>query len=466
MKKALVIIPTYDNQDTLHESLESLRQQQHEHFEAVVVGDGAPHRTAEIMAEICALDPRIRFESHPKSERTGEPHRDRIIRASNADFVAYLSDDDLWFPDHLSRLCAALEQRDWINTLRLEVMPEGAINAFLFNLGCDDLREAMQYRRINAFGLSNAGHRRAAYLDLASGWTTTPAGIPTDQYMWSKLAGDSRLSAGSLMLPTAIHFGAASRRRFGPAERRRELAHWRRQLDGRTFRRDLMAKASVMEYAVRLLQLGETTFRHPQDLLQHYGMLLDPQMHVTLDGSELPLATVRLNPVQLDSIGLALKVHNAPRIDMTTVRDAYQLSSRAPHDLALRLEAARLLMSRRLWSRAVELLSPVYHRDRVHPAVAERLALSLVHSGRLRRAQTVLESVLPDQPDNPWLRVTACQAALGLGHLDEMDAHLTELERIDPEHPQLMLLKAHRRAALSRDRGAAAGVFVRSRPAE
>lgn len=101
MPSILILCPTFDHADTLFASTASVRAQKFQDWELVVIGDGAPDRTGEIISTISQEDERIRYEAHPKSERYGEIYRDRVIRESQAEVVLQLGDDDLWAPDHI-----------------------------------------------------------------------------------------------------------------------------------------------------------------------------------------------------------------------------------------------------------------------------------------------------------------------------------------------------------------------------
>ena len=64
---------------------------------------------------------------YDKSPRTGELYRDRAIRASNAEYVAYAADDDLWLPHHLDELLGVLADADFGHTLPASVQRDGAL---------------------------------------------------------------------------------------------------------------------------------------------------------------------------------------------------------------------------------------------------------------------------------------------------------------------------------------------------
>lgn len=101
-----VIVPAYGVADLLGEALASLQAQTWPHWEAIVVDDGAPDDVAGAFAPFAA-DPRFRLL---KTDNGGlATARNRGIAASRAPYVALLDGDDLYEPDYLERMVAALQ---------------------------------------------------------------------------------------------------------------------------------------------------------------------------------------------------------------------------------------------------------------------------------------------------------------------------------------------------------------------
>lgn len=100
-----VIIPCYNAAATLRETLESLRAQTLEDWEAVLVDDGSSDETPAMIAAICANDRRFRA----LSLRNGGPSvaRNRAARIARGRYLAFLDADDLWTPEKLAETAAA-----------------------------------------------------------------------------------------------------------------------------------------------------------------------------------------------------------------------------------------------------------------------------------------------------------------------------------------------------------------------
>jgi glycosyltransferase involved in cell wall biosynthesis len=102
-----VLLPTHDRPRTVACAMRSVLGQSHRRLRLHVVGDGCSPATEQAVRSV--EDPRVHFHPLPKARGYGYANRNAVLRATDAPFVAYVSDDDLWFPDHLARALAALE---------------------------------------------------------------------------------------------------------------------------------------------------------------------------------------------------------------------------------------------------------------------------------------------------------------------------------------------------------------------
>ena len=96
-----VIIPAFNAAQTVAQTLESLRAQTHENFEAIVVDDGSTDGTAAIVRKFCDADPRFIFTTKPHSGLPGT--RNAGIEIARGEFIAFLDADDAWLPEKLAR---------------------------------------------------------------------------------------------------------------------------------------------------------------------------------------------------------------------------------------------------------------------------------------------------------------------------------------------------------------------------
>jgi hypothetical protein len=222
---ATVLIPTHDHGPTLLRSVPSALAQTVTELEVFVIGDGAPDVTRELMAELTAADERVRYFDRPKGPRNGEIYRDAVLREhARGEIVCYLADDDLWLPHHVAELQALLTEADFAHTLPLTFAGDGALSVLHGNLAAERSIERLLSGG-NWIPLPNAGHTRALY-ERSGGWRTTPAGIPTDLYMWQQLVQLEGCRGVSGLRPTVLHFPSLDRPGWTTEERLQELDSW------------------------------------------------------------------------------------------------------------------------------------------------------------------------------------------------------------------------------------------------
>ena len=94
-----VIIPTHNRSAIISQTIDSVLAQSFTDFEIIVVDDGSTDNTASVLQEQYAQKlTYIRMENSglPAARNTG-------IKAVRGTYVAFIDDDDLWFPDKLQR---------------------------------------------------------------------------------------------------------------------------------------------------------------------------------------------------------------------------------------------------------------------------------------------------------------------------------------------------------------------------
>ncbi len=101
-----IIIPTYNAELTIVETIKSVQQQTFSDFELIVIDDGSRDRTLELIDSIA--DQRIRLFSYENGGVVVA--RNRGISHATGEFIAFLDHDDLWTPDKLELQLAALQQ--------------------------------------------------------------------------------------------------------------------------------------------------------------------------------------------------------------------------------------------------------------------------------------------------------------------------------------------------------------------
>jgi hypothetical protein len=101
-----VVIPAYNAAETIAETLRSVLDQSHRAIEVIVVDDGSTDETRAVVAAIAAADTRVVLLTQPN--RGPAAARNRAIAHASGTFLAPIDADDIWHPDFLARLIAAV----------------------------------------------------------------------------------------------------------------------------------------------------------------------------------------------------------------------------------------------------------------------------------------------------------------------------------------------------------------------
>ena len=258
MPSCLILCPTHDHADTLYASIGSVQGQSVTDWEMVVLCDGSPPRTFEVLAELEADDHRISHISFQKSVRFGEDHRDSVIRNSSAEIVMQLSDDDLWLPNHMEVMLPHLDEADWANQAPIRISTDSDIEWWPINHSTRHMIRSITDGVPLSAGPNFVAYRKDAYLRLPEGWTCAPASAgPSDAFMWAKFFRDGALRAASSARSTALKFPSWVPQNIdlSPLERLENLRSWLPKLGSSDLERDVQKRASVLDRLLRLFAI-------------------------------------------------------------------------------------------------------------------------------------------------------------------------------------------------------------------
>jgi len=94
MPKISVIIPNYNKSEYILETLESLRLQTFQNWEAIIVDDCSDDASVDLISQMVELDSRFRLFVNESSEG-GASARNRGLRSARGEYVLFLDSDDL-----------------------------------------------------------------------------------------------------------------------------------------------------------------------------------------------------------------------------------------------------------------------------------------------------------------------------------------------------------------------------------
>jgi len=105
-----VIIPTCNRPEFLKEALQSVMSQTYRNFEVIVINDGGK----DVSDVIKSLDgnEKIVYLTH-ENKKGPSAARNTGLKAARGKYIAYLDDDDIYYPNHIQTLISCLERNNY-----------------------------------------------------------------------------------------------------------------------------------------------------------------------------------------------------------------------------------------------------------------------------------------------------------------------------------------------------------------
>ncbi|MDP8966064.1 MAG: glycosyltransferase [Cyanobacteriota bacterium] len=100
-----IIVPVYNGETTIQETIESVLNQTFRDFELLIINDGSQDATLEVIDRI--QDPRVKVFSYSNSGVSTS--RNRGISLASGEYISFIDADDLWTPDKLEAQFNALQ---------------------------------------------------------------------------------------------------------------------------------------------------------------------------------------------------------------------------------------------------------------------------------------------------------------------------------------------------------------------
>lgn len=110
-EKVSIVVPVYNAEKYLEETVESVRRQTYENWELLLVDDCSSDKSAEVMKRLAERDARIRPVFQPQNGGAAKA-RNRGIREAEGGYIAFLDADDIWKPEKLEKELAFLREKD------------------------------------------------------------------------------------------------------------------------------------------------------------------------------------------------------------------------------------------------------------------------------------------------------------------------------------------------------------------
>lgn len=199
-----VVIPTHNRRETVVLALETALGQTRPPDRVIVVADGCTDGTPDAVRALG--DARVEVLDLPKGPGRGYTHRNEALRRAGDGVVAWLCDDDLWFPDHLERIGEVFDANaaDLVTVPACVVHDDDRLEASWADWGLDFYRDRFLRDGENRTPSSAVAHRAPLGLQVG-GWRDLPTAADMD--LWQRIL-QGRARAVALCSPTLLHFRA------------------------------------------------------------------------------------------------------------------------------------------------------------------------------------------------------------------------------------------------------------------
>lgn len=110
-----IIITTYNRAKLLPQAIQSVLNQTFSDFELLVIDNGSTDDTRSVVGQI--KDPRLRYVLNPEPTNSCDAPRNLGIRMARGEWVSFLDDDDIWYPDRLQKVKDAFERNPEVSAV-------------------------------------------------------------------------------------------------------------------------------------------------------------------------------------------------------------------------------------------------------------------------------------------------------------------------------------------------------------
>lgn len=110
-KKVSIIVPVYNAEKYIEETVASVRAQTFKDWELLLVDDSSTDNTAQVLEEMLKKEPDGRIRILSKENGGAARARNYGLAHATGRFVAFLDADDLWSSDKLEKQLAFMEEK-------------------------------------------------------------------------------------------------------------------------------------------------------------------------------------------------------------------------------------------------------------------------------------------------------------------------------------------------------------------
>ena len=102
--KISIITASYNYEDYIKETIESVLSQTYQNWEMIIVDDGSKDNSVNVIKEYCEKDSRIKLFQHENGVNKGLPETIKLgIKSAKGEWIAFVESDDTITPDYLEK---------------------------------------------------------------------------------------------------------------------------------------------------------------------------------------------------------------------------------------------------------------------------------------------------------------------------------------------------------------------------
>ena len=111
-----VLMPVYNTEKFLDESISSILNQTHSNFELLILDDASTDNSLKIIKAYAKKDKRIQVLINKKNQKTAKS-RNILLKKANTEFIAWMDSDDISLPHWLQTQLDFLKQNPNIDVV-------------------------------------------------------------------------------------------------------------------------------------------------------------------------------------------------------------------------------------------------------------------------------------------------------------------------------------------------------------
>lgn len=117
-----IILPTYNSDAFITETIDSVINQTHKKFELIIIDDCSTDGTNNIIKNYSKIDSRIKIISLDKNNGRPAAPRNIGIRRSIYNLIAFIDSDDIWHPQKLEKQLEVIQKNPEIDFVSTEIL--------------------------------------------------------------------------------------------------------------------------------------------------------------------------------------------------------------------------------------------------------------------------------------------------------------------------------------------------------